>query len=94
MRVGSRWGTWCEVTESSFAQSVLLDAIWPQAQISYRDMLSKRYFALPQSTADAVCFRWRPGLDAAAFGHYVIPRKLEAPRSYVRTTQGHAAAPA
>lgn len=70
-----------------FRASVLLDAIWPQAHISYRDMLSQ-ILRVTESTADAVCFRWRPGLDAAAFGHYIIPRKLEAPRSYVRTPRG------
>jgi hypothetical protein len=67
--------------------SVLLDAIWPRERISYRDILQE-ILRVAAATADAIVFRWQPGLDYSKYTRCVIPRKLEAPRAFVSVPKG------
>jgi hypothetical protein len=70
-----------------FRASVLLDAIWPRKQMSYSDVL-QAIVRVTAGTADAICFRWQPGLDSSQYGRCVIPRKLKAPRAFVSVPKG------
>jgi hypothetical protein len=70
-----------------FRASVLLDAIWPREQISYRAMFQE-ILRVTAATADAIVFRWQPGLDYSKYNRCVIPRKLEAPRAFVSVPKG------
>jgi hypothetical protein len=68
---------------NQFRATVLLDAIWPREQMSFRDML-EQILRVAAATSDAISFRWQPGLDADEFGPCVIARNLGAPRAFVR----------
>ncbi len=70
-----------------FRSSVLLDAIWPRKQMSYRDILQE-ILRVTVATADAISFRWKPGLDHSEISRCVFPRKLAVPRAFVRTPKG------
>jgi hypothetical protein len=70
-----------------FRSSVLLDAIWPRKQMSYRDLL-QQILRVAVATADAISFRWQPGLDHSEISRCVFPRKLGAPRAFVRIPKG------
>lgn len=67
--------------------SVLLDAIWPQGQMSYDDIFED-ILRVTAATADAIFFRWQPGLDYRSYSRSVIPRKLGAPRAFVSVPNG------
>jgi len=70
-----------------FRSSVLLDAIWPRHQMSYRDLLEE-ILRVSVGTADALSFRWQPGLDPSEIRRCVFPRKLATPRAFVRVPKG------
>ncbi|MGI8959244.1 MAG: hypothetical protein ACR2IV_05710 [Bryobacteraceae bacterium] len=70
-----------------FRASVLLDAIWPREQISYRDIFQE-ILRVTAATADAILFRWQPGLNYRQYSRCVIPRKLGAPRAFVSVPKG------
>jgi hypothetical protein len=55
--------------------------------MSYKDIFQE-ILRMTAATADAICFRWHPGLDANDLSRCVIPRKLEAPRAFVRIPKG------
>jgi hypothetical protein len=69
-----------------FRTAVLLDAIWPRKQISYRDIFEE-ILRVTAATTDAISFRWQPGLDYSRYSRCVIPRKL-APRAFVSLPKG------
>lgn len=70
-----------------FRSSVLLDASWPREQISYRDLLQE-ILHITFAQADALSFRWQPGLDDNEISRCVFSRKLNAPRAYVQVPRG------
>ena len=70
-----------------FRASILLDAIWPRDRMSYRNILQEAV-RVAATTADAVCFRWLPGLDPSELSRFVIPRKFDAPRAFVSVPKG------
>ena len=59
---------------------VLLDAIWPPAHMSFRDILPA-IVQLAASKADAVFFQPRPGLDYGECSRWIIPCSLERRKS-------------
>jgi hypothetical protein len=63
---------------------VLLDAIWPPAHMSFRDILPA-IVQLAASKADAVFFQPRPGLDYGECSRWIIPCSLEAPKVFALT---------
>ena len=63
---------------------VLLDAIWPSAHMSFRDILPA-IVQLAASKADAVFFQPRPGLDYGECSRWIIPCNLEAPKVFALT---------
>jgi len=68
---------------------VLLDAIWPREKMSFRDILP----AILQrvgSTADAILFQPRPGLDYGECSRWVIPCRSEAPKVFAIPRKGGA----
>src|SRR5207248_1258957 len=67
--------------------SVLLDAVWPRKRMSYESILQE-IPRMAAAGADAICFRWQPGLDHGKAGRCVIQRKLEAPRAFVSVPKG------
>jgi hypothetical protein len=67
--------------------SVLLDAIWPRKKMSYTHIFQE-ILRVTATTADAVFFRWQPGLDYRRCSACVIPRKLGAPRAFVSVPKG------
>jgi len=67
--------------------AVLLDAIWPREQISYRDVFDE-ILHVTAATADAISFRWQPGLDYSSYSRCVIPRKLGVSRAFVSMPKG------
>jgi len=69
-----------------FLSAVLLDAIWPQ-QMSYRDLL-QGILHTSVAKADALSFRWQPGLDDNEISRCAFSRKLNAPRAYVQVPRG------
>jgi hypothetical protein len=70
-----------------FRASVLLDAIWPREQMSFRTIFQE-ILRVTADTADAISFRWQPGLDDIKYSCCVIPRKLQAPRAFVSVPKG------
>jgi hypothetical protein len=70
-----------------FRESVLLDAIWPREHMSFRYIFREILHAAATS-ADAVFFRWQPGLDYSKYSRCVIAHKLEAPRAFVSVPKG------
>jgi hypothetical protein len=73
--------------ERQFRASVLLDAIWPREQMSFRDIFDQ-ILRVTAATADAISFRWQPGLDSNELSPYVIRRNLGAPRAFVSVPKG------
>jgi hypothetical protein len=68
--------------QGQFRASVLLDAIWPREQMTFRTIFQE-ILRKTVGTADAISFRWQPGLDNTKYRGCVIPRKLQAPRAFV-----------
>jgi hypothetical protein len=66
---------------------VLLDAIWPQEKMSFKDILPTIIQLVP-SEADALFFQSRPGLDYGECSRLIIPHRLEAPRVWVMARKG------
>ena len=62
MKVGSLSVTVCGVKRGSFASCILLDAVWPREQMSFR-VIFQEIVRLTASTADAITFRGLPGVD-------------------------------
>ena len=61
--------------------SVLLDAMWPREKMRFRDILPA-ILHRAASTADGMFFQPRPGVDYGECGRWIIPFRLEAPRSF------------
>lgn len=72
---------------AQFRASVLLDAVWPREQMSYRGVFQE-ILRVTASEAHAILFRWQPGLDYTKYSRCVIPRKLQAPRAFVSIPRG------
>jgi hypothetical protein len=70
-----------------FRKSVLLDAIWPREQMSFQRIF-RQIARVAAASADAIFFRWQPGLDYRKYGSCVIPHKLGAPRAFVSVPKG------
>ncbi|HEV8439246.1 MAG TPA: hypothetical protein VGT40_14225 [Methylomirabilota bacterium] len=67
--------------QSQIRGCVLLDAIWPREQIGFKDILPA-ILQRVASTADAVFFQPRLGLDYGESSRWIIPCRLEAPRAF------------
>jgi hypothetical protein len=67
---------------SKIREAVLLDAIWPQAGTSHKSLF-QQILSVAVDTADAISFRWQPGLDYDEYRRFVIAHKLSAPRAFV-----------
>ena len=67
--------------------TVLLDAIWPQEKLSFRDIF-REILRLVAGKADAIFFRPRPGLDYCEYSRWVIPRRSDPPPAFVITRRG------
>ena len=70
-----------------FRESVLLDAIWPREQMSFKRIF-REILRVTAASADAIIFRWQPGLDYSKYSRCVIPHKLGAPRAFVSVPKG------
>ena len=70
-----------------FRESVLLDAIWPREQMSFKRIF-REILRVTAASADAIIFRWQPGLDYSKYSRCVIPHKLGAPRAFVCVPKG------
>ena len=70
-------------------ESVLLDVIWPRAQMNFRGVF-RQILRSAADQADSIQFRWQPGLDFREYSRWIIPCKLPAPRAYVKTPKGGA----
>src|SRR2546422_405647 len=68
---------------------VLLDAIWPREKMSFRDILPA-ILQRVASTADAILFQPRPGLDYGECSRWVIPCRSEAPKVFAIPRKGGA----
>jgi hypothetical protein len=69
--------------------SILLDAIWPREQMTFRDVLP----AIVQrvaATADAIYFRSRPGIDYRECSPLMIPRRMGGSPVFVISGKGDA----
>ncbi len=75
-----------------FRSCILLDAVWPREQMSFR-VIFQEIVRLTASTADAITFRGLPGVDYGEYSRFVISRKLVAPRVFVRMPTGAARFP-
>jgi hypothetical protein len=70
-----------------FRESVLLDLIWPREHMSCESIFPE-IVRVAADSADAITFRWQPGLDYREFSRCVIPHKLPAPRAFVAVPKG------
>ena len=61
---------------------VLLDAVWPRAEMSFR-IIFQEILRLAESSADAVIFRPQAGLADREYSRWVIPHTFAAPRTFV-----------
>ena len=68
---------------------VLLDAIWPREQMSFRDILPA-ILQRVASRADAIFLQPRPGVDYGDCSRWIIPYRLEAPQVFVMARKGGA----
>jgi len=75
-----RWLRW------QFCSSVLLDARWPQTQVSYRDLLQE-ILHITFAKANALSFQWQSGLDDTEISRCVFSRQLDAPPAHVQTAR-------
>jgi hypothetical protein len=73
-------------------QSVLLDAIWPREKMSFKHIF-REIVRTAAASADAIIFRWQPGLHYRDYNRCIIPYKLEAPRAFVIVPKGAAPYP-
>jgi hypothetical protein len=69
--------------------SLLLDAVWPEESMSFRDLLRAIYERAAPS-ADAIYLPPRPGLDYRAHSRWIVRRRLEAPRVWGVPSRGQA----
>lgn len=86
------WFALIELTngkQGAFRESSLVEAVWPVDKMNFKDFLGE---VLKQAAlmSDAVFIRPRPGLDLREYSRWVIPRKLPAPRAFVKTPRGAA----
>jgi hypothetical protein len=72
---------------AQFRESVLLDAIWPRKRMSFRHIF-REILRIAATSADAIFFRWQPGLDYSKCSRFAIPHKLGAPRAFVSIPKG------
>ena len=68
---------------------VLLDAVWPREAMSFADILPA-IVRVAASRADAIYVQPRPGLDYGDCNRWLVPWRLEAPKSFVITPKGAA----
>jgi hypothetical protein len=73
--------------QHQFREAVLLDAIWPRQEMNYSEIF-REILRAASASADAIFFRWQPGLDAREYSRWVIPHRLPAPRAFVTTPRG------
>jgi hypothetical protein len=66
----------------------LLDAIWPEAEINFRDILPRIAEVAP-AAAEAVFIRCRADQDLAKAWRWFVLRRLAVPRAYVITAKGN-----
>ena len=69
--------------------SVLLDAIWPREQMSFRDILPA-ILQRVASKADAIFLQPRLGVDYRDCSRWIIPYRLEAPQVFAIARKGGA----
>jgi len=81
------WFSLGNLMRGNFRGSVLLDAIWPREQMSFRDIF-REILRLAATEGDAIFLRPQPGLDYCDFSPWVIRRRLEAPRVFLITPKG------
>jgi hypothetical protein len=62
--------------------SVLLDAVWPRAEMSFRSIF-QQIICVARTDAEALFFRSQTGLDDRDYSRWAIPRKFTAPRTFV-----------
>jgi len=74
-------------SEGGLRESVLLDAIWPRETMEYKSIVQDA-LRIASATADAIYFRWQPGIDYREYSRFMIPRKLDAPRAFVSVPKG------
>lgn len=72
--------------------AILLDAVWPQDKMSYREVFDT-ILRVCAATTDAITFRWQPGSDYPSYSPCVISRKLPSPRAFVGVPKGAAPLP-
>ena len=68
---------------------VLLDAIWPREQMSFRDILPA-ILQRVASRADAIFLQPRLGVDYGDCSRWIIPYRLEAPQVFTMARKGGA----
>jgi len=68
---------------------VLLDAIWPRERMSFRDILPTIRQCVA-STADAIFFQSRLGVDYGDCSRWIIPYRLGAPQIFAMARKGDA----
>jgi hypothetical protein len=68
-------------------ESVLLDAIWPREQMDFT-CIFQEIVRLAADSADAISFRWQPGLDYGEYSRCTIPHRLPAARAFVSVPKG------
>ncbi|MGH9594947.1 MAG: hypothetical protein ACRD5L_17780, partial [Bryobacteraceae bacterium] len=72
--------------EGQFRGSVLLNAIWPRENMSFRGIFQE-IIRIAAANADAVFFRWQSGLNYRDYSRFVIPHQLAAPRAFVKMSK-------
>ncbi len=70
--------------------AMLLDAVWPRDKIHFKQILPAILCCQRVSTADAVFFQPRLGVDYRECSRLIIPRKLEGPQSFAVARKGAA----
>ena len=86
------WFALAELTrgkQGAFRESSLLEVVWPEDKMNFKDFLLA-ILKLAEAESDVIFLRSRPGLDLSEYGRWVIPRKLPAPRAFVKTPRGAA----
>jgi hypothetical protein len=68
-------------------EAILLDVVWPREEIAY-GLIFQEILRIAAESADALFFRWQPGLNYREYSRCVIPHKLGAPRAFVRVPKG------
>jgi hypothetical protein len=80
-------GNIAPVETGQFRESILLEAIWPREKMDPK-RLFREILRVAADSADAIYFRWQPGLAYNQYSRWVIPHRLKAPRAYASIAKG------